>query len=140
VREAPPVSVVCRGRGWSVAEAALHGAAAATLSAWALQHAGVFDGAALAATALLVALGAALLAWWVLGRRPPVTLRWDGQQWTLADEPVELAVMLDVAGLLLLRLRAPSRARRWLAASRQDAGPAWHALRVAACARPRPAA
>jgi len=139
VRQAPPVSVVCRGRGWRMAQALLWAAAAASITTWALQRAGIFDTTMLVSAAALVAGLAGCLAWRLL-HREPATLRWDGQQWTLGANPVTPTVMLDLAGLLLLRTRGLQSRTHWLAATRSDAGASWHALRVAAYARPRVAA
>jgi hypothetical protein len=136
VRQAPPVSVVCRGRGWRVVQSLLYAAAAASSFAWMLQRLGLFDALGLAAAATLVAALAGALAWRLL-RSEPSSLRWDGQQWTLGADPMVLAVMLDGAGLLLLRATDAQGRTRWLAVSRGDAGQAWHALRVAAYARVR---
>ena len=139
VRQAPPVSVVCRGRGGRVVQSLLSAMAAASITTWVLQRAGLFDAAALAIAATLVAALAGLLTW-RLSRSEPATLCWDGQQWTLEANPITPTVMLDVAGALLLRASRPQGRPRWLVASRGDAGAAWHALRVAAYARPRAAA
>ena len=139
VRQAPPVSVVCRGRGWRVAQALLVAAAAASITTWALQRAGVFEAATLFTFGALAAALAGCLAWRRL-HREPVTLRWDGQHWTLGSDPVTPAVMLDLDDVLLLRTSGPPGRTDWLAATRGDAGASWHALRVAVYARPRAAA
>jgi hypothetical protein len=79
-----------------------------------------------------------------------VLLAWDGQQWLADGEPGTLAPMIDLQATMLLRWSGLPGHRTghrtghhtlWLPASRQAAGPAWHALRVAVHARrPQPQA
>lgn len=129
---APPVSVRCSGGvGWRALRAGLPALAAGALAAWALGHAG---GPTLAALAVMVvAVGVA----WPLTRSVPVVLAWDGQRWTADDVPGTLDVMVDGCAGLLLRLQPEGRRRssRWVAVTGREAGPALHALRVAAYAR-----
>ena len=125
---AAAVSVRCTGgRLWRQWLALLPALATGSLVAWVLGHAG-----APVAAAGPVVVAVAWLAW----RRAlpaPADLVWDGRAWMVDDQPGRVEVMLDLGPWLLLRLRpdaSPSRAR-WLPVSAADAGPSWHALRVA---------
>jgi len=84
-------------------------------------------------------------------RCPPMSLRWDTQQWHLGPESSvgeepwtgRLAVAVDVSGWMLLRFDhdAPVNRRRttWLPIQRLGLEAQWHALRCAVyCARPDP--
>ncbi len=126
MRTAPAVSVHgSGGRPWRWFAGLLAGCAASSLLATALAHAQW--PAAPAGLALLLA--AALTAW---RRLPPaVHLVWDGRAWTADGQAVTLSLVMDLGFWMLLRLRAPSGASRWLPVARADAGPAWHGLRVA---------
>ncbi len=135
MRAAPAVSVRCTGgplwRAWC---AGLPVLAAAALVSWGFGHAGL-PGLAAGATVCVVGLLLAW-AWW---RRPSHTtvLAWDGQEWTVDGHPGALAVMLDLGGWLLLRLRLGGRPSiRWVPVSAREAGTAWHGLRAAAFAPP----
>ncbi|PTT87766.1 hypothetical protein DBR42_11020 [Pelomonas sp. HMWF004] len=100
--------------------------AAGGLAAWACSH----WAAAWPSWVLLPAL-----AWWawhaaaVLPRR----LRWDGQAWWLAEPgrdaelAVQMAVLIDLDGWLLLHARP---AGRWLPLSRRQQAAHWTALRA----------
>ena len=96
-----------------------------------------------------VTAAAALLAWLVTGAalsRLPVTLDWNGRQWTWLSPPAlaeggEIGVAMDLGPWLLLRFRptlAPRRPR-WIALQRAGLETHWHALRCALYS-PRPAA
>lgn len=105
---------------------------------------------------LIVSLSAAGLAAWASSHHPwawplwlavpllaglawrqaavlPRLLRWDGQAWWLtepgapAETAVELAVLMDLGGWLLLHARPGPR---WLPLSRSQQGPQWGALRA----------
>jgi hypothetical protein len=133
VRAAPPVSVRCDGgRGWHALRACLPALALGALAAWALGHAG------LPTIVALAVIGLAGLVAWPLTRQRPVDLAWDGQRWTADGVPGALDVMIDAGAGLLLRLRPdePPLAPRWVAVTARQAGPAMHALRAAAYARP----
>ena len=133
MRTAPPVSVSCSGGVvWHAVRAGLPALAVGALAAWALGHAGWSAIPALAAT-----LVAALVAW-PLTRTVPVALAWDGQHWTADGVPGALGVMVDAGAGLLLRLQPAGRGlhSRWVAVTAREAGPAMHALRAAAYARP----
>ena len=109
---------------------------AAVLSWWA---GGWLDWSAWAAAAVMAA--AALLAWIGAGAalsRLPVTLDWNGRQWTWLSLPAvaeggEIGVAMDLGPWLLLRFRptlAPRRSR-WIALQRGGLETHWHALRCA---------
>ena len=129
MRQAPPVGIVVSNAGaWRWIHIGLPALAAGVVAAWALglleaDAAATF--AASAAAALAVGLAASR------GRPQPVELRWDGHAWLAAGEPVEVELMIDLGGWLLLRLGAAGRRRRWLAVPRREAGAAWHGLRAA---------
>jgi len=124
--------------------ALLAASAAALLAEWV---AGWLDWSARAA--VLVMAATALAAW--IGVRAtrsrlPVTLDWNGRQWTWAAPPAaaeggEIGVAMDLGPWLLLRFRptlAPRRLR-WIALQRGGLEAHWHALRCALYS-PRPAA
>jgi hypothetical protein len=134
----PPVSVHCGGgRGWTWAVATLCALAAAALAAWV---AGLLERFDLAAAAALLAAAAALLACRPWRQPRPTALVWDGSAWQADGVAGDVQVAVDLGGWMLLRLRpftgAPAATRvlpwRWLPVAAADAGPAWHALRVAA--------
>ncbi len=144
MRAAPAVSVQCTGGpAWRWFVGLLAGAALACLLAMLLGH---------QQRPLVPALAALPLTAALIARRrkpPPVLLVWNGQCWTADGQPCSVTLRLDLGGWLLLGLRAePATAstpwRAWLArhvararlsrvqpVSCSDAGPAWHALRVA---------
>ncbi len=135
MRTAPAVSVRCTGgplwRAWC---AGLPVLAASAVVSWACLHAGL-PGLA-AGAAVCVAGSLAAWAWW---RRPSQDrmLAWDGRQWSVDGHPGTLAVMLDLGGWLLLRLRQGGRmSTRWVPVSAHEAGTAWHGLRAAVFAPP----
>ena len=140
MRQAPPVSVLYRGRGWRGLQTAVPALAAAAFTAWCLQHADASDAAAAlgAFAAGLVGGGVA----WAAARHSGLTLGWDGERWTADGQPVEVQLMLDAAGGLLLRLRGlPGQRTVWLGVSAREAAAGWHGLRTALYAsarRPEP--
>ena len=129
---APPVAVRCTARwAWRGLQAALPALAAGVgafwgLSTWA-EEAHLLLHVALP---LLAALLVGLLEWW-RSAGPAQALDWDGQRWALGGQPGELRLMMDLGSAMLLR----HGGKRWLWASRSDAGAAWHPLRVAVLAR-----
>jgi hypothetical protein len=134
-RAAPPVSVRCSGGlRWQAVQTALSALAAWAASAWALQSIGLdIEWAAFAG------LSTAALAFW-LARPRPHCLSFNGERWDVDGVVATQEVMLDAFGLLLLRLRAqPAGATSWLACTEGEAGAAYHALRVALYAHPKPA-
>ncbi len=139
MRAAPPVSVRCTGGlAWRSVQTLLPAAAAGVLVVWAST---LGAPRAQPATSLVFALAAsaAVLAGLVAWRRsaqPSTLLVWDGQQWLADTVPVAPAVMMDLGGWLLLRLRGCAGRSGWLAVSASDAGAALHALRAALYARP----
>ena len=136
MRAAPPVTVTLdRPRCALAALIALAGVALVASAAWAWSRRDAVGFAVMSAVALhaVWTLGAAL-------RRRPLSLRWDGTRWLLADGPTAerrpgtLAVSLDLGAFLLLRFRADAAVRRrtrWLPAERADHPGDWHALRCA---------
>ncbi len=112
--------------------------AAAACVAWALLLAGAASSWALAGS--LVAGGVAGFSAFRFWRSTALLLQWDGQRWTLGDEPGRLQLMMDAGFLLVLCLHAERGGKRWLAVSAAEAGPAWHALRAAVYSRPPRAA
>ena len=85
------------------------------------------------AVAAVVALSLGAPVWW-LSARPAQLLQWDSQRWSLDGQSAELRLMIDLGSAMLLR----HGGRRWVAATRADAGSAWHALRVAVLAGSSP--
>ena len=142
MRAAPPVSVRCNGgAAWRLVQTGLFTLAAAVCAAWALGHFG-------RTTAWAVAPGLAVaVAAWRGCRGRDVVLTWDGRAWTADGMPGRVEVMMDLGHWLLLRMRLDGgTARRWIAISASEAGPALHGLRAAVHARepgaapgPRPA-
>jgi hypothetical protein len=135
VRHAPPVSVLCRGRGWRVLQALVPGVAAAACISWLLQWAGA-RGAFIGIAAGAAASTAAGLAWWHAGRGDggaPLQLGWTGVQWLADGEPAGVELMLDLGRAVLLRVLPDAEAAspRWVGVAARDVGPAWHGLRVA---------
>jgi hypothetical protein len=125
--------------------ALLASSAAAMLSWWA---GGWLDWSARVAAGVMAA--AALLAWLGIGAalsRRPVTLDWNGRQWTWLSPPPavaeagEIGVAMDLGPWLLLRFRRTDgpRRSRWIALQRAGLETHWHALRCALYS-PRPAA
>ena len=77
------------------------------------------------------------MAAWLL-RKPAIELRWDGQQWWVAEQACAADLMLQTGGWVLVRLRLESGAAElWLAIADAEAGPSWHALLVALRAQVR---
>jgi hypothetical protein len=110
--------------------------AVGALTAWVLGHLKLPTWPAWPALVLAGLAGALLRA--RLEQAEPVTLCWDGQQWRADDVAGTLSVMIDLGSWMLLRLQpaAPRARPLWLPVSAADAGPAFHALRAAAYARP----
>jgi hypothetical protein len=134
VRNAPPFSVLCRGRAWLFLQAVVMALSAAIAAAWVVQHLGA-SAAAAGCAAAAVAVAVALVSARTL-RHPPVQLQWDGSQWLADGRPVAMALMLDLGSALLLRWRPAVPARSaWLSVSAREAGANWHALRTALYAR-----
>ena len=130
MRTAPPVQVRSHGGGWCLLQSLLFALTAAAVVAWALLHVGQS-----AWPAGLAALLAGAVAWRVF-RAAPVNLAWDGAVWQADGVTGQVDLMLDVAGLMLVRLRPGSSAPvRWIALSRRDTAAGDHALRVALYAR-----
>lgn len=134
MRAAPPVAVrCCGGRAWRAVQALLPALAALACGAWLCTLSEVPVWYATPAVA-----GAGWAGWrWPATR--PVRLAWDGSRWLADDCEGVLSVMVDLASWMLLRMHVagtrPSHRPRWIAVSAAEAGPAWHALRVAAHAQ-----
>ena len=142
MRASPAFQCVLNRFGvWRTAVAALAGTSVALLLVWLwargepppLLGLVAWIGAVLAVPALAASLM----------RMPPVTLRWDGQQWWVDANAGEIDVALDLGGWMLLRFRPVSaarreRSRRWLPVQRPGLEAHWHALRCAVYS-PRPA-
>ncbi|MGZ5713510.1 MAG: hypothetical protein ACXWIG_05075 [Caldimonas sp.] len=140
---------VTRFGAWRVAILIVALAAEAALAIWLATSplgASVPVRIGIAAAALaVVALAASLL------RMPPLTLRWDGREWSVL--PVagsspgpwagELRVAIDLGSFLLLRFvphgRSGPAVARWIPVGRRGQEREWHALRCAVYS-PRPAA
>jgi hypothetical protein len=136
VGPAPPVSVLCLGRGWRALQTSIFALAAGALGLWSAQHLGM-AGPWAGLVTCACAISAAWLAWrWLAA--PAIRLVWDGQQWQAGERAVGCDLMLLSARFALLRLRSVQGVT-WLAVGATEAGPAWHALRVAWLAAPRPA-
>lgn len=114
---------------------------AITLAVAAAWWQAVPDGTSLGAATLLVGLasGGAVVTL-TLWRRRPVTLRWDAQRWHLtgsgehagALEVLELRVVLDLGGWMLLKCRTDSRLRgNWIPLQQRGLEPYWQPLRCA---------
>jgi hypothetical protein len=150
MRAPPPVEYKSAlGRAWRAALSLLAGACAAVPVAWALPYGAAFLGApaapaAQAGLAASIGLVVAAAAWLSsrrlagAGRR----LRWDGQDWTLADarpgrpdQRGDAALMLDLGPWALVRFepagRAGPGAATWLPLALADDPAAWAALRGA---------
>jgi len=142
MRASPALRCVLSRFGvWRAAIAALAGAGVAVLLVWLLARSepppllGLV--AWVVATLAVPALAASLM------RMPPITLRWDGQQWWVEANAGEIDVALDLGGWMLLRFRPISaaghkRSPQWLPVQRQGLEAHWHALRCAVYS-PRPA-
>lgn len=122
-----------RSRGWVVFRAVVCAAAAANLTAWALQQAGFAHpefGASLAGVA-----AAALATRLVRRHTAPRHLNWDGAGWQWGDLDGEVQVALDLDVWMLLRFTAKGGQRHWIAASRRMSSGPWPALRAALYSR-----
>lgn len=128
MRAAPPAACVLAGGGlWRLAHLALPAMSLAAL-AWA-----VFPGEPQYVT--LAALAAAGFSGWLWRRRTPLTLVWNGAEWSLgARRGGRLSLLWDGGRWMLARWHADaSGSGGWLMLDRADAvsGADWHALRVA---------
>jgi hypothetical protein len=145
MRAAPPVVFPIAGAGpWIRAGAVLAGCAVAVPFAWLgwhLQAARLGSGFELVCLMLLGLLAtglAAAVAWRRCRRCRGEQLRWDGGRWQLLDAKGHAwtltapTVQVDLGEWLLLRAcHTLDGASAWLPVQRDDAPPAWHALRVA---------
>lgn len=127
MRRSPPVRVQLQPQpGVQALVALIISLAAAGLAAWVTSH---------QSWCWPVWSGVPLLAWlaWRQAAVRPRLLRWDGQAWWLsepgaaAETAVEIAVLMDLDGWLLLHARPGPR---WLPLSRRQQGPQWSALRA----------
>jgi len=141
MRAPPPVEFgSASSGGWRVALSLLVGASAGVPSAWALPYLAAGGSASgLVAPGLAAAAAAAFWRAWPRLCGDPRTLRWDGQDWVLAQPGVpdrrgDAALMLDLGRWMLVRFRpadAGRRAAAWLPLTAgADAG-RWAALRGA---------
>jgi hypothetical protein len=135
MRPAPAVSVCCSGgRPWLLAVALLHVVATAAVAVWLLQHLELHPAWAAIPTLLLTGLT------YSLAGRQAVRLVFDGQGWTADGRPGRPELMIDLGRLLLLRWWPEDASQAsWLPCSAAEAGPAWHAFRVAVHAQRGPA-
>ncbi|MEI7465199.1 MAG: hypothetical protein WCJ87_07635 [Burkholderiales bacterium] len=134
MRHAPPVSVLASSRGWRAFQCVLGAVCAAALGGWLAQHLGA--GSAMAAASAVAFAGPAAALAWRLAHQAPATLCWDGRAWQAGGQPVQLALMLDLGAVVVLRWQfAVGGKPVWTALSASEAGPAWHALRAALWAR-----
>lgn len=128
MRRTPPVVVHLQPQlQVQGAVSALVAIAGLGLVAWAAGHAELAWGA-------LVLVPVLAAAAWRQAAVRPRQLRWDGQAWWLshapdaAEAPVQLVVLIDLDGWLLLRAQAP-RTTVWLPLMRSQQ-PQWAALRA----------
>ncbi|HJV60912.1 MAG TPA: hypothetical protein VJ743_08185 [Albitalea sp.] len=148
MRASPALQIGIRRFGlWRGFVVVLLATGAAATAAWMLAVEGALpDG--LVPVAVLGAAAACLLASRLL-RCPPLSLRWDTQNWHLGpfakagEEPWagDLSVAIDLGSWLMLRFVheiTPGRRRvHWLPVQRAGLEAQWHALRCAVyCARP----
>lgn len=126
MRHAPPVGAVCSGGlRWRGVRTGLAASAAGAVSAWLLQHVDITPVWGLVPMGLTGGLA------WRLSAPRAVRLLWDGAAWRADDEPGRVDVMLDAAGLMLLRWHPASGRAGWIAVCRDETGRAWPALRAA---------
>jgi hypothetical protein len=115
---------------------ACHALAGASLGGWlpsslldlALPPTGT--GIAVAAAALASGLIGALVgakAW----TPPEGLLRWNGRDWSLADQTGQVDVRIDAGPWMLLRFRPAGRRPVWFTLDARTHGNAWHGLRIA---------
>ena len=157
MRAPPPVEFKSTlGRSWRGVLALLVGASVASLLAWALPYVAAFgangeparllDGLSdpVFEAALALAGGAiACVVFWLSCRRAAArgrTLRWDGQDWVLADDANgrpdqcgDAALMLDLGSWMLVRFlpHAPGGGGTWLPLTEAGDLTRWAALRGA---------
>lgn len=127
--------MLCHGQAWRRAQALVYAAAAAAWVLWCAQHVGW----PLPLQAALTLAAGGLVGWGTAAAlcAPALQLQWTGQQWQHGSEPVQLQLMWLGSRWALIRLRSAG-GTRWLATGAQDAGPQWHALRVALLAQAEP--
>ena len=154
MRAPPPVHIdVVGDPAWRAIQAALAAAAMVVPLAWAASWAAPMASGAVwgippwAATGLATFVGAFVGAWrWRRLRevqRPP-RLRWDGQEWSLASPGASMlggappesfrgdaALMIDLGGWMLVRLRDGNARTTWVALRHTDDAAGWCALRGA---------
>ena len=126
------------GERWLVA--LLLAVTGAALAAWLWSHvdarANLRVHAAWAWFAVVATAGVAGWIGWSVARPRPCKLRWQQDRWTWSDARsniecvVSVEPRLDLGTWILLMLRAPGDAVRWVAIGRQRAGVAWHPLRA----------
>lgn len=127
--------MLCHGRHWRRAQAAVFGLAAGASAAWAVSHvAAAAAQAGLPALAWPAAFALAFvivfgLSWSGMAVQP-LSLCWDGQRWSAGDEPAQVELMMHSRGFVLIRLRLAA-GTRWTAVGRREAGAAWHGMLVA---------
>ena len=152
MRAAPAIQVSLRRFGqWRAAVLALGGLAIAALCAWLNGRPSPIDAGVFAVVGLSAMAIAALAV--SLARVAPMSLRWDGLAWHLADHdaakgdalPGDIDVAFDLGPWMLLRFKptAPgARPRiRWLPVQRRGIESQWHGLRCAVYSpRPEPGA
>ncbi len=149
MRGSPPCEIVVAPSGaWRLAVLLVAGAGLASMAIWTLTSPlgeSMWPRLAVAGAALAV-VALAMSLW----RSEVLTLRWDGDQWSVgpgvaSSAPVrgELLVALDLGSFLLLRFRPEGRsaptAVRWIPVGRRGLEHEWHAFRCAVYS-PRPAA
>jgi hypothetical protein len=130
-------------RGWRYGTRALCAATAGTLLLWLLHRLQLDALTPLPTLLAALPLLGLLITAWRLGARQPLSLGWDGAQWSWRLPPTsapvhgDVQVCIDLGGWLLLRLTAAgARAPRWpqvswVALSEADLGGTWHGLRCA---------
>jgi hypothetical protein len=142
MRSAPSVVVDLSGsRRWTLALAALGGAAAGAAVATLLAHLQDRVDFSSASASALIAIAVAAGGWLACRHAPHDRgrLGWDGAQWQLDGAPGRLQVMIDLGGWMLLCFEPADdrRRRRWLPVS--DARvPQALGLRAAVYCRPLP--
>jgi hypothetical protein len=112
----------------------------AALAAWVWSHVdariGLIGHAAWAWLAAVAAAGASGRIGWAVAMPRACTLRWQQDRWTWIDARSNLENVgvveprLDLGNWMLLALRSPDGAVRWVTVGRRRAGAAWHPLRA----------
>ncbi|MES2186894.1 MAG: hypothetical protein V4505_20260 [Pseudomonadota bacterium] len=145
MHSAPSVTYpVVRSRRAALLLAAAWALGAVPVACWAAGAPAV-GAVELAASAWILVSGVlAAMSW---RHAPRATLAWDGQHWrcdTPGLPPAEglwegdAIPTLDLQSLLLVRFQPVRGGTRWLWLDRSAAPAAWHGLRCALAARPRP--